>query len=410
MYRRADLSPMPPKLENNSEQVGPYKELDLSDRTLSPSEQSVRVGSIEPNSLITVALTPDQTVRIASLEGAIAARGDMKTGAIAFRQKNGIRQFVEDSSLVIIEDNPEFFKSLYLAPNLTSSAFRSETIHGVIREPTLFLAGPGSSAPYHWLHDALPKLLAAELAEQGFSKILIPDGAPSFVTESLELLGYSDRLVRVRPEERLQIQRLLIVENLVTKEGVVETLLEKLRNRLQIGAGAETGSDTDCSVYISRQGCASRSIELHDTFLSTIREAGFIEPYQFEEMSLRDQIRLASNMTQLVGAHGAGLFHALFMKGGTVVELFPIDQDTGKQTNSETSWDRILRAHARAGREVRMIGVECNIKRNHPPVKDDQSKDQSMFSIIPDISAIQSALDRVAHVSPNIWHRLRRER
>ena len=53
---------------------------------------------------------------------------------------------------------------------------------------------------------------------------------------------------------------------------------------------------------------------------------GFQTVY-FEDISLREQLHLAISAEAMIGAHGSGLCHSLFMdERSTLVELFPFER------------------------------------------------------------------------------------
>ena len=52
--------------------------------------------------------------------------------------------------------------------------------------------------------------------------------------------------------------------------------------------------------------------------------AAIIQSVDFAELSIRDQVQMASRTDILIGVHGAGLTHAMFMpQGSCIVEILP---------------------------------------------------------------------------------------
>ena len=64
----------------------------------------------------------------------------------------------------------------------------------------------------------------------------------------------------------------------------------------------------------------------------------------FEELALREQLALVVDTDVLVGMHGAGLTHALFLPASAgVVELFPISQSPRtRHFRSLARWRRLF--------------------------------------------------------------------
>lgn len=312
---------------------------------------------------------------------------------------------VTESSLISI---PSWISHCALPPVVESTAFKHSTPDLLLDDPVLFLAGPGTTAPYHWLHDALPRLLAAQ--KIGFDgSIIIPDEAPPFVSESLDLLGIdASRIITIKHNSNVVAKEAVFIEDLSQRPDVIPLLLEELRGELLLAASPSAEMKLPQRVYISRQGCGEkRSIINHSDIEQLIVGGGYLEK-RFEELSLKAQIQIASHMEHVIAPHGAGMFHTLFMKKGTVIELFPVDPVDGKDTNDCRCWDHIFTAHANNGREIRTMGVETAIVRpNRSSVAINTKRE--VFRLHGDASALQKAMQDVFYIEPNSWHRMTRK-
>jgi hypothetical protein len=239
--------------------------------------------------------------------------------------------------------------------------------------------------------------------------VVIPAESPSFVSESLDLLEISaSRRIPIKYDSIIVAKEAVFVEDLSQRPDVIPSLLEELRGKLLRAAFPSPEMRLPQKVYISRQGCGEkRSIVNHSEIEKLLIGGGYAEK-RFEEVSLREQIQIASHMEHVIAPHGAGMFHTLFMKGGTVIELFPVDPADGNDTNDCRCWDHILRAHASNGREIRMLGIDTAIVRPDQSSPDFNEK-RDLFRLQGDASALQKAIQDVVFIEPNIWHRVTRD-
>lgn len=309
-----------------------------------------------------------------------------------------------DSSLL-----PTVAPSTFLPSVLSCPGMMEESEERVIEDPVLFLAGQGSRAPFHWPHDALTRLLAFERIGEDV-RILVPVHQPAskFIAESLQLLGIrEERLEYVHPNERIRAREIWISEDLAPHDGKLNTLLAMLRTRMLEAAGCDPSRKLSRgegqSVYISRQGTPNkRGIENADEFSELAARFGFTEQ-RMEMLNLKEQIQLAAQTTRVLAPHGAGLFNTLYMPGGEVIELFPINQ-AGVDTNMPC-WGRLLDVHAAQGRTVSWRAIESSIVRKIDTRERDP--DWSIFTIVADLAKTEAELRAPSAENMNEWIRVR---
>lgn len=347
-----------------------------------------------------------ETVRLNVFKDALVVSQDApgsaasKSDAVVLIDHRWQRFYLDDSALL------RGLAEHTLLPDIVkSSAYSDASKERVIDEPILFLAGYGSREPYHWPHDALTRLLAAQKIHKDIS-VLIPSDNPAsrFIRESLDILGIAPaRIQVVHPGERIRTRELWLCENLDAYPLKQVALLSELRARMLTGVGcdpsAQIPNESGKRVYISRQGSINkRSIENHNDFAELARRYEFAE-VRMEQLSLADQIRLAAKTTRLLAPHGAGLFHTLYMPGGQVVELFPVD-DNGRETNARC-WDHIIAAHRAENRPITWRALESSIVRKDPaPDKQDR------FTIVADIARVEQLLCGIESAALHEWTRL----
>jgi hypothetical protein len=186
---------------------------------------------------------------------------------------------------------------------------------------------------YPWLVEYLPKLRLLERyeAETGREPIvLVPEDPPSFVLETLELLGYDGRYAEWDGAE-CRVDRLLVTDHRLATSWAgprygfslsVEDcrwIREAVRSSVTLSPGQASGGKR---LYVSRQATdRGRRVANYDEIEPVLDSYGF-ESYVFESLSFAEQVRLVSDAEVLLSPHGAGLANMLFAEDPTVVELF----------------------------------------------------------------------------------------
>jgi hypothetical protein len=168
---------------------------------------------------------------------------------------------------------------------------------------------------FHWMTDALTRLIALEGVEGKFPVILpVSYKTHPYIVESLELLGYD--YVWYTPTQRLRILELLLPSHTASPGNYNAYYLNKLRNRFEIKKNVPFRK-----VFISRSQAFQRYIINEDEVIDVLLSFGF-EVHIFENYPLLKQIELMSETLSLLGLHGAGLTNMLFMpEHGSIIEL-----------------------------------------------------------------------------------------
>jgi hypothetical protein len=182
--------------------------------------------------------------------------------------------------------------------------------------------GPGPQlydAFWHWIYENLLKAVLAE--EAGFNGVYLvpPQG---YACETLQLIGIAPERIVVNPPGLWKAARLWVSPH-VGGELLLRhpEILAKLRAALLRNVAVRRGRER---VYISRNrpGMA-RPIVNEPTFKELIARFGFRE-YFCEDHSVADQIAFFTGAEAIIGSHGAGFVHALFMpERSLVLSLFP---------------------------------------------------------------------------------------
>lgn len=183
------------------------------------------------------------------------------------------------------------------------------------------LVGPWSFNFYHWFFDYLTKIIMAE--ENGYTGkyILLNDNKP-FQKESLEILGIKkERIKFIDVAQNFLIQSLCIPEIIEPNSNKFNRILNILRSKF-INQINDCKKDTN-KIFISRKNATNgRKIVNENEVINLISKYGF-EVVETEKLSLTEQINLFSNTDYLIGSHGAGMIHSLFMpQKSNIIELF----------------------------------------------------------------------------------------
>lgn len=191
-----------------------------------------------------------------------------------------------------------------------------------INDQGLWFTDAWSHEYFHWMTDALPRLLAAK-DYIGDSVILLPHkySRIDYVQKSLKVFGVEN--VTYIPERAVAWPSGLILPAHTASTGNYnEVLLRKLRELFREYYKKTVGQQVfGDRIYISRSKSLRRKISNEDLLVPVLQKHGFAFLY-FEDFDFDQQVVIMSNAKYLISNHGAGLTNMLFMQqGGAVLEL-----------------------------------------------------------------------------------------
>jgi capsular polysaccharide biosynthesis protein len=178
---------------------------------------------------------------------------------------------------------------------------------------------------YHWMIDSLPRLLLVQTLCPG-CRVLMPAPVADFVRTSAALLGFTD-LVLLQKGETLREADLIIPEHTTPPGYQHPAVLRELRKQL-VGAVYKDARMPKPyrKVYISRRSQRVRRLVNEDEIMALLKHHAY-EVWEFEGMSLVEQVKLMSETKTLMSLHGAGLTNMLFLPAGAqVAELLNADK------------------------------------------------------------------------------------
>jgi hypothetical protein len=237
-------------------------------------------------------------------------------------------------SVTMLPDSTLFlfrFLPLPLSFPFFKSRMRHHSVKGVIDlqrnwqqmnlvdERTTYLAihDQWSSNYYHWLTQALPRLLMAFQTTKSFTLILPENHTSEFHIKSLQLLGVTEWINVPAGQTYYRIKNLIYPSHDIQIGDYHDELIRQLAMRLN----KNNGSGKRRRIFVHRTSTTGRRIINEDAVIAAFVSWGFAI-VRFENLSFNEQMNLAANACVLAGVHGAGLTNMLFMeKGSSVFEL-----------------------------------------------------------------------------------------
>lgn len=183
-------------------------------------------------------------------------------------------------------------------------------------ETGVWIIDDWSTGYFHWLTDALPRLLASKRNDEKWP-IILPERYRqySYVTESLNIL--EEQVIYYNTRTPLKVKKLLITSHTADTGNYNHILINELRNKF-LNKFITNGCR---KIFISRLKAAKRKISNEHEVIVLVKSYGY-EIHYFEDYTFKKQIEIMSQTKNLIGLHGAGLTNLLFMREDSkVLEL-----------------------------------------------------------------------------------------
>jgi len=175
---------------------------------------------------------------------------------------------------------------------------------------------------FHWLTDALPRLLAAEKYIENHEVLLPLKFRKSPYVESLQLLNCKFKFFDSKFP--VSVKELLIPSHTAPTGNFNKEIINNLRERFNRNIENLTPSK---KIFVSRAKARFRKIVNEVEVVRLVTSFGY-EVHYFEDYSFQKQVSLMQQASHLIGLHGAGLTNMLFMpENGKVLELRNADDD-----------------------------------------------------------------------------------
>ncbi|MEN9845884.1 MAG: hypothetical protein RIS36_1031 [Pseudomonadota bacterium] len=252
--------------------------------------------------------------------------GDLPFGTFSLPNatlRGGAAYIFSDEGDPIIEQNADFLrKKRFLKPRISEEHLTLRPIREV--DELVSLISRCDTGFFHWMMDSLPKVIISEAC--GFTgHYLIPAVSKAPWAEgSMNLLGIPSARLIHHTSLDTQARRLFVPTyfsgyNAHHNRPFMTLFRDKIRHA--ISGDPKLSNER---IFIARKHETKiRRILNHHEVCHTTCDFGFRILY-FEDLSLREQIQCAISAEAMIGAHGSGLCHSLFMdEGSTLIEIFP---------------------------------------------------------------------------------------
>jgi capsular polysaccharide biosynthesis protein len=223
----------------------------------------------------------------------------------------------------ILEQNADFLrKKRFLKPRLTEEHRHLRRHRNV--DDLVSLTSRCDTGFFHWMMDSLPKVVIAEACGFTGSYLIPAPSAAPWAEESMTLLGISP--TRLIHHTSLDTRaRCLFIPTYFSGYNAHHNkpFMKLYRDTVRCAISKEDTNSGGRILIARKPETKVRRILNHEEVNKTAHDLGFRTVY-FEDFSLREQLQQALSAEAMIGSHGSGLCHSLFMnEGSTLIELFP---------------------------------------------------------------------------------------
>jgi capsular polysaccharide biosynthesis protein len=178
-----------------------------------------------------------------------------------------------------------------------------------------------SQGYFHWITEALPRLLNIRLALPQHSLIVTLPAHYArlpFVGQTLELFDTSAAYFTSR--QLLKIGKMIFATPVTPGGNYQPRLMIELQRYIldRLGLDAHPAARTNRKIYVSRKNAERRKVRNEQELIPVFQKFG-VEVVQLEDLTFAEQVRMMNDSSLLISIHGAGLTNMLFMKNDTMV-------------------------------------------------------------------------------------------
>ncbi|RZK29733.1 MAG: glycosyltransferase family 61 protein [Hymenobacter sp.] len=216
---------------------------------------------------------------------------------------------------------------------------------------------------YHWMVDALPRLLALRKFYPD-AVVIMPAPMPGYVQQTARLLGF-EHFFLLEERQVLNVQTLLVPEHVAPLGYHNPLILRQLRVEITsklLPANAQPVPTRRIYVSRSRQEVRRLSNEVEVVKLLQLYD---FESVYFEELSFTEQVLLMQNTAVLMGVHGANLVNLMFLPAGShVIELVNEDKFL-KLANA--NFENLIYSRMSSSLDLPYFVIPCRTLSGLPP-------------------------------------------
>jgi capsular polysaccharide biosynthesis protein len=222
-----------------------------------------------------------------------------------------------------IRDNLESGKIPKLKPDYD--------IETVISKPAVPLTGSFISNYTHWTQEFLILLEAVDYYKSitGINPvIIIQEGYPDYVTQSLGHLGIKRENIKIVGDSNILLEKAVIPSKRRHYSSKIDGVFMRdtrpfkwLRQKATEKMTTNHKNEYSSRIFISREDADRRRVTNRNEMMNELNKLGF-EKYILSELDYREQVRLFSQAEFIVGAHGSGLINGIYSNSVDTIEMY----------------------------------------------------------------------------------------
>jgi hypothetical protein len=165
---------------------------------------------------------------------------------------------------------------------------------------------------YHWIVDALPRILAIREQLADLTLVLPHNYTTDYHRQTLKALGVQ-QIQYLQPNVRYLVPDLLVPTRLARVASYNPAAMRELRHVLLAAFPSVSQANLGDRLYISRAHAPRRKALNEDEVTICLAQHGFITVY-LEDYTFAEQVSIMVGARYVVALHGAGLTNMLFMQ------------------------------------------------------------------------------------------------
>jgi capsular polysaccharide biosynthesis protein len=187
-----------------------------------------------------------------------------------------------------------------------------------IKKTCVWATDNWSPGYYHWIAEALPRILISENLLKNYT-LLLPATLKNndFVIKSLDCFNIKN-IEYININEKVFAKELILPTHLSYSGYHNKKIINKLRKKYRDYYSNYIDNKKEDRIYISRSKAKKRKVINENEIKPILKKYGF-KIINFEDCDWKKQLKICLNTKYLIGIHGAGLANMLFMKKSSYI-------------------------------------------------------------------------------------------
>jgi hypothetical protein len=185
---------------------------------------------------------------------------------------------------------------------------------------------------FHWITDALPRLIVVNSKHEKDSTVLLPTSYSKYDYVRATLKAVDIKKFEFIPKNRkASCAQLIFPTHTAPTGNYNESLIQSVRDEIiKYYTSKEMSNffdlEASSKVYISRSKASRRRIINEDEVINLLKQHGF-QIFYFESIPFSEQVKISTKAQFLISNHGAGLTNMVFMRPNSRVFEFRLVKD-----------------------------------------------------------------------------------